>query len=40
MYGNKAMMTTCKKTTLLWNDGRKERPEDYPTSAAYTAIHV
>ena len=31
----KANMNTCKKTTLEWKDGRKERQEDYPTSVAY-----
>ena len=32
-------MKTCKKTNLLWNDGGKERQEDYPTgtSAVYAA---
>ena len=25
-------MKTCKKTTLLWNDGGKERQENFPTS--------
>ena len=25
-----------KQVNLLWNDDRKERQEDYPTSAAYT----
>ena len=24
-----------KQTTLLWNNGEKERKEDYPTSATY-----
>ena len=27
--------------TLVWNDGRKERQEDYPTPAVYAAdVHV
>ena len=26
-------METWKKTTLLWNDGRKERQKDSPLSA-------
>ena len=30
--GNKAGMKTQKKITLLQNDGRKERQEDYPTT--------
>ena len=34
-YTNKAEMKTRRKTTLLRNDGRKERQENYPTSAAY-----
>ena len=32
-YRNKAGMKRHKKTTLLWNDGGKERQEDYLTSA-------
>ena len=34
---NKAEMKTWKKTTLLWNNGRKERQEGYLTSASHTA---
>ena len=30
-------MKTCKKTTLLRNNGAKERQEDYPSSAVYVA---
>ena len=33
-YRNKAEMKLHKKTTLLWNDGRKGRQEDYLTPAA------
>ena len=32
-YRNKVEMKTYKKTTLVWNDDRKERQEDYPTSS-------
>ena len=31
-YKNKAGKKTCKKTTLLWNDGGKERQEHPSTS--------
>ena len=30
-YKNKAKMKECKKTTLLRNNGEKQRQEDYPT---------
>ena len=30
-------MKTCKKTTLLQNNGRKERQEGYPISTVYAA---
>ena len=28
-------MKTSMKTALLWNNGRKERQEDYPTPSVY-----
>ena len=31
----KAEMKTCKKTSLLWNNGGKEREEDYSISAVF-----
>ena len=34
-YRNKTGMDIPKKTTLPQNDGRKERQEEYPTSALY-----
>ena len=34
-YRNKAEMKASKKTTLLSNNGEKERQEDYPTSVVY-----
>ena len=36
-YRNKTWMKAHQKTTLLRNNGGKERQEDYPTSAAYAA---
>ena len=36
-YRNKAGVRTQRKTTLLWNNCRKERQEDYATSAVYAA---
>ena len=36
-YKNKAEMKTCKKTTQLQNDNRKESQEDYLISAVYSA---
>ena len=35
-HENKVGMKTCKKTTLEWGNGGKERQEDYLASAAYT----